>query len=151
MRYGVRTATNMKMSVLRTVASCSLVDIDRRFRGAYHSRHQRLKRLLWSRRLHGATSQKSVIFRSRFVQPPAARECQDSMKPSMRLLLCIRAAERERCSCGSTRLLHVLSQVQPSVCWNLRLDFYKEDVVCLAGPLACLLGSGHKPQTNMTR
>jgi hypothetical protein len=33
-RFQVLTATNMKMTVLWDVASCSLVDIDRRFRGA---------------------------------------------------------------------------------------------------------------------
>jgi hypothetical protein len=39
-RLQVLTATSMKMTVLWNVASCSLVDTDRRFRGVYCIHHQ---------------------------------------------------------------------------------------------------------------
>jgi hypothetical protein len=53
----------MKITVFWDVASPSRVDIDRIFRGAYCLLHQFLGDVdLISRRLHGATSQKTVIF-----------------------------------------------------------------------------------------
>jgi hypothetical protein len=39
-RYEVLTAANIKMAVFWVVAQCSLVEIYRRFRGAYCLRHQ---------------------------------------------------------------------------------------------------------------
>jgi hypothetical protein len=47
-----------KITVVLDVAPCSLVEIDRRFRGVYCLHHQGAI----STRLHGATSQKTVIF-----------------------------------------------------------------------------------------
>jgi hypothetical protein len=47
----------MKMTVLWDVTPCSLVETDGRFRGA-------LKRVLVFTRLHGASSQKTVISRN---------------------------------------------------------------------------------------
>jgi hypothetical protein len=38
--FQVLTATSMMMAVFWNVAPCSLVDIDRRFRGAYRLNHQ---------------------------------------------------------------------------------------------------------------
>jgi hypothetical protein len=52
MRFQVLTATSMKMTVFRDVTPCSLVDVCRRFRGA----------CCLQTRLHGAASQKTVIF-----------------------------------------------------------------------------------------
>jgi hypothetical protein len=64
--------TAINMIVFWDVASCSLVEIDRRFRGAYCLHHQDDydddggSRYLWnvsiSTRLHGTTSQKILIF-----------------------------------------------------------------------------------------
>jgi hypothetical protein len=42
MGFQVLTATNMKMIVIWDVAPCSLVETDRRFRGAYGLHHHRL-------------------------------------------------------------------------------------------------------------
>jgi hypothetical protein len=55
----------MKITVFRVVALCSLVEVDRRFRGTYCLHHQGvrpLNRRLISMRLHGATTQKTAIF-----------------------------------------------------------------------------------------
>jgi hypothetical protein len=49
--------TNMKAAVFRDIAPCSLLDIDRRFTGAYCHHHRSV-----STRLHGTTSQKTAIF-----------------------------------------------------------------------------------------
>jgi hypothetical protein len=49
----------MKMAVLWDVAPCSLVETDRRFRGAYCLHHQGRS---VSIRLHGSTFQKTAIF-----------------------------------------------------------------------------------------
>jgi hypothetical protein len=46
----------MKITIFWDVAPCSLVEIERRFRGAF------LKRPSVFTRLHGTTSQKTVIF-----------------------------------------------------------------------------------------
>jgi hypothetical protein len=46
MRFEVHTATRMKMTVFWDVAQCSLIDIDRRFRGAYCLTHGALNTLL---------------------------------------------------------------------------------------------------------
>jgi hypothetical protein len=40
MRFQVLTATNMRMAVFWDVAPCSLVEVDRRFRGTYCLHHQ---------------------------------------------------------------------------------------------------------------
>jgi hypothetical protein len=66
-RFQVLTAASMKMAVFWDVAQCSLVEIDRRFRGltAFVIRAialmmeavRPLKRRSISGRLHGATSQ----------------------------------------------------------------------------------------------
>jgi hypothetical protein len=39
-RFQVFMAVSMKMTVFWNVAPCSLVEIDRRFRGAYYLHHQ---------------------------------------------------------------------------------------------------------------
>jgi hypothetical protein len=63
-------ATSMKVAVSWDVTPCSLVEIDRQFRGAYCLHHQdnesttkqaHLKRRSISTRLHGATFQKTAI------------------------------------------------------------------------------------------
>jgi hypothetical protein len=64
MRFEILTVTSMKMAVFWDVAPCSLIDIDRRFRGAYCHHHQGLI-------LHGATSQKTVIFITQMIKSDA--------------------------------------------------------------------------------
>jgi hypothetical protein len=49
-RFQVLTAASVKITVIWDFVSCSLVEVDRRFRGAYCLHH------------HGAASQKTVIF-----------------------------------------------------------------------------------------
>jgi hypothetical protein len=69
-----KSSDRVKMTVLWNIAPCGLVEIDRRFRGAY-CLHQgevwspwwwrqcaSLKRRYTSTRLHGAVSQKGVVF-----------------------------------------------------------------------------------------
>jgi hypothetical protein len=51
------------MAVFRVVASCSTVELYRRFRGAYCLHHQDNDES--STKLHGATTQKTVIFKTR--------------------------------------------------------------------------------------
>jgi hypothetical protein len=75
MRFQVLTATRIKTTVFWDVAPCSLVETDRRFRGAFCLHHQGrrpdyggskhlLKRRSISTRLHGATSQKTSSTRT---------------------------------------------------------------------------------------
>jgi hypothetical protein len=54
----------MNMTIFWDIASCILVEIDRRFGDAYclHHHGDNLKRLSVFARLHGAASQKTVIF-----------------------------------------------------------------------------------------
>jgi hypothetical protein len=54
----------LKMTAFSDIALCSLVEVDRRFRGGYFimSDNVPLKRRSASTRLHGAVSQKAVIF-----------------------------------------------------------------------------------------
>jgi hypothetical protein len=63
----VPTAASMKTTAFWDVAPCSLVEVDRRFRGVYcllfHGNGLiALKRRSTSARLHGVTSQKPVFF-----------------------------------------------------------------------------------------
>jgi hypothetical protein len=60
MRFQVQ-AMNMKMAVFCNVASCSLVDTERRFRSAYCLHHQGDEPFTGP---HGATSQETAIFRT---------------------------------------------------------------------------------------
>jgi hypothetical protein len=65
-RFHVLTVASVKMTAFWDIAPCSLVDVDRRFRGAYCLHHQSnphrpLKRRSTPTRLHGAISQKAVI------------------------------------------------------------------------------------------
>jgi hypothetical protein len=89
MRFPVLTAASMKIRAFLDIAQCSLVGVNRRFRGAYclhHQGHHRvddgcvlppssgwwspwlwrqyacLKRRSTPTRLHGTTSQKALIF-----------------------------------------------------------------------------------------
>jgi hypothetical protein len=65
-KFQVLTAANMNITVFLNISSCSLVEIYRRFRGAFCFHHQDdespLKHCSISIRLHGAVSQKTVIF-----------------------------------------------------------------------------------------
>jgi hypothetical protein len=61
LRFKVLTVMSMKMDVFWEVALYSLVDIDRRFRGAYCLFHQDYESLRVME-LQGATSQKTAIF-----------------------------------------------------------------------------------------
>jgi hypothetical protein len=61
-RFQVLTAASIKMTVFWGVASCSFVEIDRRFR--LRKQYAPLKLQYTSTRLHGGISHKAVIFRS---------------------------------------------------------------------------------------
>jgi hypothetical protein len=67
------------MVVLWNVAPCSLVDVDRRFRGPYRFHHQGGEAHLKSRsvctRLHGATSQKTPIVTDELFQKVDVDAC----------------------------------------------------------------------------
>jgi hypothetical protein len=72
MRFQVLTATSMKTSVLWDISPCTLVGIDRRFRGAYCLHNQgdkpaSPKRQWISAGLHSTASQKTAIFIKIFV------------------------------------------------------------------------------------
>jgi hypothetical protein len=67
LRFQVLTAASMKIRAFWDAAPCNLVGADRRFKGAYCLHHQGdrwalLKCQYNPTRLHGATSQKAVIF-----------------------------------------------------------------------------------------
>jgi hypothetical protein len=65
-RFQVLTAANMKMRAFWGIAPCSLVVVDRCIRGAYclhqHRQFAHSKRRSTTTRLHGAISQKALIF-----------------------------------------------------------------------------------------
>jgi hypothetical protein len=62
-RLQVLMAARMKVTAFWKLALCSLVEIDRPFTGAYcPHQHGDLKRRSTSTKLHGAMSQKAVIF-----------------------------------------------------------------------------------------
>jgi hypothetical protein len=62
-RFQVLTAASIKIRAFWVVAPCSLVGLDRRFRGAYclHNQGDDIHRSTPTR-LNGATSQKTIIF-----------------------------------------------------------------------------------------
>jgi hypothetical protein len=53
---------NMNMTSFWDIALCSLIEADQRFRGAYCLHHQGDSFPWWWRQIHGAISQKAVIF-----------------------------------------------------------------------------------------
>jgi hypothetical protein len=68
-RFHVLTVTSMKMTAFWDVALCSLIKVHQCFKGAYYFHHQDdsgsstpLKHRSTSTRIHGAISQKAVIF-----------------------------------------------------------------------------------------
>jgi hypothetical protein len=63
-RFQVFTAASMKMTAFGDIAPCSLVEADRRFRGAYclHRQGGWWRQYAPSTRPHDAISQKAVIF-----------------------------------------------------------------------------------------
>jgi hypothetical protein len=61
-RFHVLTTASTKMIDFWDTVPCNLVEVDRRFRGAHWRQYALLKCRSTSTRLHGAISQKPVIF-----------------------------------------------------------------------------------------
>jgi hypothetical protein len=61
-RFQVLTTESMKLRAFWDIAPCSLVGVDRRFRGAYCLHHQGDESSPTPLRLHGAISQKALVF-----------------------------------------------------------------------------------------